>query len=185
MNLRRVLPTAAIAVVGAGALLSFQSTPGTPAPKSAAAIVIPHSAPATTAPPPPTTTTPASGSSPAPTTPATTPSATTPPASTPPASTPPTVANTVRTLTGDAFDARYGLLQVQVTMRGKTITDVTELQAPNSHQRSIEINQQAEPLLRQEALQAQSAQIDIVSGATYTSQAYAQSLQSALDQAHG
>ena len=52
------------------------------------------------------------------------------------------------------------------------------------HQRSPEISQQAEPILRQEALQAQSAQIDLVSGATFTSESYAQSLQAALDQAN-
>ena len=51
------------------------------------------------------------------------------------------------------------------------------------HSRSQFISQQAGPLLQQEALQAQSAQIDIVSGATYTSESYAQSLQSALDRA--
>ena len=84
-------------------------------------------------------------------------------------------------LTGDPFDNRYGTVQVQVTLQGNTITDVALLQMPDSHQRSVEISQQAEPLLLQEALQAQSAQIDIVSGATYTSQSYAQSLQSALD----
>ena len=54
---------------------------------------------------------------------------------------------------------------------------------PSSHQRSQEISQQAAPLLRQEALQAQSAQIDLLSGATFTSESYAESLQSALDHA--
>ena len=55
---------------------------------------------------------------------------------------------------------------------------------PFDRERSQYISQQAEPYLRQEALQAQSAQIDLVSGATYTSYSYAQSLQSALDKAH-
>jgi uncharacterized protein with FMN-binding domain len=71
---------------------------------------------------------------------------------------------------------------VRVTLRGNQITGVTALQMPYQHQRSAEISQQAEPLLQQEVLQAQSAQIDLIGGATYTSQSYAQSLQSALDQ---
>jgi uncharacterized protein with FMN-binding domain len=73
-------------------------------------------------------------------------------------------------------------VQVQVTLHGTQITDIVAVQMPNSHQRSIEISQAAEPILRQEALQSQSAQIDIVSGASFTSQSYAQSLQGALDQ---
>ena len=64
-------------------------------------------------------------------------------------------------------------------------TDVTALQLPDGDPRSSQISQYAEPYLRQSVLQAQSAAIDMVSGATYTSQAYAQSLQSALDQASG
>jgi uncharacterized protein with FMN-binding domain len=75
-------------------------------------------------------------------------------------------------------------VQLQVTLQGTKITDIVALQMPSSHQRSIEISQAAEPILRQEALQSQSAQINIVSGATYTSQSYAQSLQGALDQAN-
>ena len=67
--------------------------------------------------------------------------------------------------------------------QGHQILDVTPLQMPTDRQRSAEISQQAEPLLQQEVLQAQSAQIDIVGGASYTSQSYAQSLQSALDRA--
>ena len=57
------------------------------------------------------------------------------------------------------------------------------LQAPNDRERSIAINSQADPMLAQEAIQAQSAQVDVVSGATDSSQAFVQSMQSALDKA--
>jgi uncharacterized protein with FMN-binding domain len=70
---------------------------------------------------------------------------------------------------------------VQVTFSGSTITAVQVLQSP-SDRRSQEINQQATPILEQEAIAAQSASIDTVSGATYTSESYMQSLQSAIDQ---
>jgi uncharacterized protein with FMN-binding domain len=77
----------------------------------------------------------------------------------------------------------FGNVQVQVTIQGGKIVDVQALQLPTAHARSQQIGQYAAPILRQEALQAQSAQINLVSGATYTSEAYAQSLQGALDQA--
>ena len=90
------------------------------------------------------------------------------------------------TVTGSVAQTRFGPVQVQVTIAGGKITDVTALQLPFDHPRSAQISQIAEPMLRSEALAAQSAQIDLISGATYTSDAYAQSLQSALDQAaHG
>ena len=90
------------------------------------------------------------------------------------------------TVTGQVVQTRYGPVQVQVTIAGGKISGITALQLPNDRQRSAEISQIVEPMLRSEALTAQSAQIDFVSGATYTSDAYAQSLQSALDQApHG
>jgi uncharacterized protein with FMN-binding domain len=73
---------------------------------------------------------------------------------------------------------------VQITVSGGKITDVQAIQLPSDRQRSAEISQQAGPLLQQEVLQAQSAQIDSLSGATYTSYSYTQSLQSAIDQAH-
>ncbi|MBI3748520.1 MAG: FMN-binding protein [Chloroflexi bacterium] len=86
------------------------------------------------------------------------------------------------TLTGDVFASRYGSTQVQVTITNGRIISVTALQLPTGG-RSGQISQYVEPVLSSEALSAQSANIDIVSGATYTSEAYAQSLQSALDQA--
>jgi len=87
-----------------------------------------------------------------------------------------------KVVTGTAVSFRYGTVQVQVTVSGGAITDITTLQAPGDG-RSGQISQYAVPILQSEALSAKSAQIDLVSGATYTSEAYAQSLQSALDQA--
>jgi uncharacterized protein with FMN-binding domain len=97
-----------------------------------------------------------------------------------------TIAGSLRdgTVTGQLIDMRYGPVQVQVTIAGGRITDVTALELPAGG-RSGRISSFAEPNLRSEVLTAQSANIDIVSGATYTSDAYAQSLQSALDQARG
>ena len=88
-------------------------------------------------------------------------------------------------MTGDDVPNQFGDVQVQVTFSGGKITDVKALQLPFDRQRSAEISQFVEPYLRSEALQAQSAQIDLISGATYTSYSYAQSLQSAIDKAHG
>ena len=87
------------------------------------------------------------------------------------------------TYTGSAASTRWGDVQVQVTISGGTITDVTALQLTDHDGRSIQISNRAEPVLRDEVLQAQSASVAMVSGATYTSAAYLQSLQSALDQA--
>jgi uncharacterized protein with FMN-binding domain len=89
------------------------------------------------------------------------------------------------TVTGPALDTRFGPVQVQVTITNGKVTDVAALELPFDRSRSAQISQYAEPILRGEALQAQSAEIDLVSGATYTSIAYTQSLQAALDQAHG
>jgi uncharacterized protein with FMN-binding domain len=88
------------------------------------------------------------------------------------------------TFTGDAADTRYGPVQVQITVSAGKITAVHVLQAPQESGRDIRINSEAVPILNQEAVQAQSAQVDTVSGATYTSEGYVQSLQSAIDAAH-
>jgi len=87
------------------------------------------------------------------------------------------------TYTGSVADAFYGNVQVQVTISGGNITNVVFLQYPSDRQTSIDINSQAMPYLKQEAIQAQSAQVAGVSGATATSQAFIQSLGSALSQA--
>ncbi len=87
------------------------------------------------------------------------------------------------TYTGSVADAFYGNIQVQAVVSGGRLTDVQFLQYPNDRSRSIMINQQAMPYLRSEAIQAQSAQVDIISGATDSSLAFIQSLDSALNQA--
>jgi uncharacterized protein with FMN-binding domain len=87
------------------------------------------------------------------------------------------------TVTGSVVDTVYGPVQVRVTIAGGRVTDVQTLQTPGDATRSVRLAQYAVPILRQEVLAAQSAQIDTVSGATYTSQGYAQSVQSALDHA--
>ena len=81
------------------------------------------------------------------------------------------------------MQTRYGPVQVQVAVSGSTITDVAVLQYPDRDGRSVQINQYALPQLINETLDAQGSAISMVSGATYTSQGYLQSLQSALDQA--
>ena len=76
----------------------------------------------------------------------------------------------------------YGDVEVQLTVQGGRIVDVTALRLPQDRERSAEISRYAAPILRQEVLQAQGADIDAVSGATYTSNGYAESVQAALDQ---
>ena len=87
------------------------------------------------------------------------------------------------TFTGDAVRTRYGNVQVAITISGGTITDIQVPQYPNSNREDQQINARALPVLISETASAQSASISMVSGATYTSQGYTQSLQSALDQA--
>ncbi|MEV7389793.1 FMN-binding protein [Streptomyces sp. NPDC091215] len=88
-----------------------------------------------------------------------------------------------KTVTGDTVQTRWGPVQVRVTIKSGKITDVTAVQYPSDNPRDQQINSYALPQLRSEALAAQSAKIDTVSGATYTSGGYQQSLQSALDSA--
>lgn len=88
-----------------------------------------------------------------------------------------------KTVTGDSVQTRYGPVQVRVTVKNGRITDVTAVAYPQDNPRDQEINSYAIPQLKREVLAAQSAQIDSVSGATYTSGGYTQSLQSALDSA--
>jgi len=88
-----------------------------------------------------------------------------------------------KTVTGDAADTMYGPVQVQITVKNGKLTDVETVQYPDGTPRDEQINAYAIPQLRQEALAAGSAKIDAVSGATYTSNGYITSLQSALDKA--
>jgi uncharacterized protein with FMN-binding domain len=88
-----------------------------------------------------------------------------------------------RTVTGTAASTQYGPMQVQVTLAGTKITKVTVLQRTDDGAESDQIDANAIPKLTSETLAAQSAHIDAVSGASYTSSGYIQSLQSALDKA--
>jgi uncharacterized protein with FMN-binding domain len=106
------------------------------------------------------------------------------PSTAPPPPPPTKAAVTTRTVNGAAVDTRYGPVQVQIKVRGSRIVSADAIVYPDGEQRDQEINSQAIPQLDDETLQAQSAQIDTVSGATYTSDGYRQSLQSALDAAH-
>jgi uncharacterized protein with FMN-binding domain len=162
--MRRAVPAVVLTIIALIALATFKSTaPG--GLKSAAAHVTP-TAPASTAPPP-------AGSQP-----------TTPTTPTTPRPSSPATSAAARTIVGDPFDNRYGTVQVRITVQAGRITAVDPLQMPYDRSRSQYISEQAAPYLHDEVLQAQSARIDIVSGATYTSESYMQSLQSALDKAH-
>ena len=86
---------------------------------------------------------------------------------------------------GQVADAQWGLLQVKAVVSNGQIADVQFLQYPSDRSRSVRINSVADPILRTEAIQAQSAQVDIVSGATDSSEAFIQSLSTALSQAQG
>jgi uncharacterized protein with FMN-binding domain len=87
------------------------------------------------------------------------------------------------TYTGGVAQTAWGPMQVEITVKNDQITDVGILQYPSGNGRDLEINNYALPILIQETVDAQNAQIDMISGATVTSVGYVQSLQSALDQA--
>ena len=91
--------------------------------------------------------------------------------------------SSTRTYTGTAASTRYGPVQVQIIVAVGKITDVAVPQSPSSSPRDVQIADRALPVLVRETISAQSAKIDMVSGATYTSDGYVTSLQSALDQA--
>jgi len=93
----------------------------------------------------------------------------------------PTGTTATRSATGSDIQYRYGDIQLEVTASGSKITDISIVKDGSDDGHSFQINSQAVPILQSESLSAQSAQIDGVSGATYTSAAYVQSLQSALD----
>jgi uncharacterized protein with FMN-binding domain len=86
-------------------------------------------------------------------------------------------------ITGEAVGTRYGNVQLAVTVSGGRLKSVQALQLPSLDPKSVQISSYAEPLLRQSALVKQSADVDVVSGATYTSDGYRTALQSTLDKA--
>jgi uncharacterized protein with FMN-binding domain len=177
--MRRAVPVLAATAGGLALLANFRTTPQALGGTTTGVLTTPSTS----------TSVPADGQASGPTAPGTSPSTTAPSAPTtgsaPPRTTvPPTTASATRSVDGPDVVTRYGDVQVRVTLRGTRIEDVQALLLPNERQRSAEISQYAGPQLRQEALQAQSANINVVSGASYTSQGYAQSLQGALDAAH-
>ncbi len=124
------------------------------------------------------------------TTPATVPAATAPAARTPAATRPTTTTTPATTgvaatsgFDGAVVQTRYGPVQVQAQVAGGVLVDVAVEAYPNDDSKSVRINQRALPVLRSEALTVHSAAVHTVSGATYTSEGYARSLQSALDAA--
>lgn len=147
---------------GMGLLLSYHTSHGSLSIKSASGTVPEGtgSSPSTSA-PQPTSGSPAGAASPTTTAPA---------------------ANSTRNATGSDVQYRYGDIELAVTATGSKIDNVTIVKNDATDGRSYQINSEAVPILESETLSAQSSQIDGVSGASYTSQAYVQSLQSALDQ---
>ena len=138
------------------------------------------------APPPPTT--PSSTAPPSTAAPPSTGASTAPPpprSVAPTSAPPPPVATSAkaRTVDGPVIGTPYGDVQVRVVLRASHIVDVQPLTLPSDRSRSRRISELAAPLLRTEVLQAQSANIDLLSGASYTSEGYAESLQGALDAA--
>ena len=91
-------------------------------------------------------------------------------------------ASTSKTVTGAEAQTRYGPVQVQITVVNGQITQAVATEYPTSQPRDQQINSYAIPQLEQETVGSSSSSIDMVSGATYTSQGYITSLQSALDQ---
>lgn len=85
--------------------------------------------------------------------------------------------------TGDPVSARWGLVQVRITVTDGRVVAADAVRTPDAYERSVRVNARAVPVLNAEAVAAQSADVDVVSGATLTSLAYATSLQAALDAA--
>lgn len=156
---------AEVPLVQDGAVVATPASPTPPAAATAAPVAVDPTAAATPAP----------TAAADPTAPAA--------AETPTATTSPTTGFRDGIVDGPAIQIRWGSVQVRVTISGGAITDVTALQLPTGDPHSSEISERAAPVLRSAALAAQSAEITILSGATYTSLAYAQSLQAALDSA--
>ncbi|HEY3713071.1 MAG TPA: FMN-binding protein [Jatrophihabitantaceae bacterium] len=160
--MKRILLALVGTVAGLAALLSFKTHSGLTGGAALPAASLPSSAPSST-----------SGGTSAP-------SSSAPSSSAPPK---PGQSSAAKTIAGPAIQTRYGVVQVQVIVSGQKIQNASFLQLTADDPRSAEINSQAGPILLQQTLSAQSSQIDGVSGATYTSEGYLQSLQSALDQA--
>lgn len=107
-----------------------------------------------------------------------------PPGAATPAPTAAGLTGGTRQITGQDIGTPYGDVQVQVTLQSGKMVDIQALRLPNDRRLSAQISAYVGPILHDEALQAQSASIDTISGASYTSEGYRESLQSALDQAN-
>ncbi len=166
--MKRVIAAVSLTIAGLAALLGFKTREATAPPSTTTA-----GATGSTTTSGASTTTGAGGTT------TTGPGTTT---TTGPGTTTTTTAGTVQT-DGQTVGTPYGPVQVSVVVSNGQIMDVVALQLPGGNSESYQINAYAEPRLREMALQAQSANIDVVSGATFTSLAYAQSLQGALDAA--
>jgi uncharacterized protein with FMN-binding domain len=101
-----------------------------------------------------------------------------------PTVTPTTSGQASAKFTGNGIQTPYGDVQVAITVSGGKIVDVQALTLPSDRSRSAYISEVVAPMLRSEAIQASSARINVISGATYTSRAYSQSLASALAKAN-
>ncbi|MGI5247490.1 FMN-binding protein [Dactylosporangium sp. CA-139066] len=152
-----------------------------PGSSPAPADAVPPGGGAGASPPPGATTTAAGNPKPTATQPGST--KTTAPAAKPTTTAPRRTTMKDGTFNGNPIYVEYGNVELSIVVSGGKITDVKVLDSPSDHSRSVQINNSALPKLRAEALAAQSANIDTVSGATYTSNGYRQSLQSAIDRA--
>ncbi|HEX3622531.1 MAG TPA: FMN-binding protein [Acidimicrobiales bacterium] len=174
--MRRTLSVLLATVAGLVLLANFHTSPALTAPAAAGGTA-----------PTPTTAQPAAGGPPfgrgGDGGPFTVPTTAAPATTAPPTTATPAAGDADRVVDGPVEENRYGPVQVRVTLSGNRIVDVQALELPTDRSRSYQISQTAGPILRQETLAAQNAQIHTVSGATYTSTGYRQSLQAALDQA--
>jgi uncharacterized protein with FMN-binding domain len=161
--MKRSVAVTGAAFVGAAWLFSYKVTPHPPAVAS-----LSPSPPPTQSPVEPSSSPSGGGQTPKPS----------------PSPSPTPSAAVTGSFTGSDVPNRFGDVKVRVIITNGHITDVQALQLPNDREQSAYISQVAGPMLRSEVLQAQSAQIDIISGATYTSESYAQSVETALQQAH-
>jgi uncharacterized protein with FMN-binding domain len=200
--MRRALAALAATVAGLVMLLDFKSSPAS---SSSGALALPGTSPSAAGSGPsdsagtspsaagsaasssPATDSPSAAGSSGPATPKQTQTPTATPQATPKATPAPTKTTTAtKTATGSSVPVTegfrtFGSVQVKVTVSGGKITDLVAVNYPHNDPRSYEISQYSIPVLQQEVLAAQGTKIDVVSGATYTSEAYAQSVQAALD----
>ena len=170
--MRRVILAIAGTAVALVMLLSFKTHSVT---SQAAQPTVVASTPSTSAAP--------SASAPSASSTAAAPSSVSAPTTTPASTAKKTATPSTRTVTGDAEDTRYGPVRVKITVTNGKVTAVDAVEYPQNSPKDQQINSYAIPQLDQEVLAAGNAGIDMVSGATFTSDGYIRSLQSALNKA--